>query len=323
MSVSTTESGLIGRLFDTAHQDHEIEVGPGMALPTKQQLLWIESGRVGADLERVDAALGWTDVLAHLTKPGDRPKISLAEDFVRIRVIGLAKGNADPTPVVLDLIAAPNIVVTVHDDAIEGLGVPLDVQEGETTLGALDAPAFTAVLLDGLLTGYFHAIEALERRIDELDERALRETRPHDILAELVALRRQIAVLRRPLSAQRDVFHSLERPGLVLGNSIEASWPLVADRFRQAMDSVENARELLVGSFDIAMTKAGQRTNDIMRVLTVISSVLLPAVVVAGVMGMNFKVGLFDDPNNFFLVVAAMAALAAIILLLARARRWV
>jgi Mg2+ and Co2+ transporter CorA len=89
------------------------------------------------------------------------------------------------------------------------------------------------------------------------------------------------------------------------------------------MDAVENARELLVGSFDIAMTKAGQRTNDIMRVLTVISSVLLPAVVVAGVMGMNFKVGLFDDPGNFFLVIAAMAALAVAILLMARWRRWV
>jgi Mg2+ and Co2+ transporter CorA len=174
-----------------------------------------------------------------------------------------------------------------------------------------------------MLTGYFHVIETVERRIDGLDERALRASRPDEILVDLVALRRQIATLRRSLSAQRDVFYSLERPGLVLGDSVEASWPLVADRFRQVMESVENARELLVGSFDIAMTKAGQRTNDIMRTLTVISSVLLPAVVVAGVMGMNFKVGLFDDPNNFFLVIAAMAGLAAAIVVFARFRRWI
>ena len=314
---------LIGRLFDTGSDDQEIEVGPGMTLPRKHQLLWIESGTAGADLERVDDALGWTDVLTHLAQPGDRPKIAVTPDFVRLRVVGLEKGTPHPKAVVLDLVAAPNIVVTVHDEPIAGLAVPIEVQEGETTLGALDAAAFTAMLLDGVLTGYFHAIEALERRIDNLDERALRASRADDILAELVELRRAIATLRRPLSSQRDVFHALERPGLVLGDSVEASWPLVADRFRQAMDSVENARELLVGSFDIAMTKAGQRTNDIMRVLTVISSVLLPAVVVAGIMGMNFKVGLFDDPNNFFVVVAAMAALAAIILLLARLRHWI
>jgi magnesium transporter len=270
----------------------------------------------------VDAALGWTDVLAHLAKPGDRPKIVVTADFVRIRVFGMSPGKGDPKPVVLDLVAAPNIVVTVHDTPIEALGLPVDVHEAETTFGALDAPAFTATLLDGMLSGYFHVIETVERRIDALDEHALRASKPDEILAELVALRRQIATVRRSLSSQRDVFYSLERPGLVLGDSVEASWPLVADRFRQAMDSVENARELLVGSFDIAMTKASQRTNDIMRVLTVISSVLLPAVVVAGVMGMNFKVGLFDDPNNFFIVVAAMAGLAAFILLLARFRRW-
>ena len=321
--MTKPKSAIIGRLFDTANDDHEIEVGPGMALPKKEQLLWIETGRSSTDLERVDAALGWTDVLSHLSRPGGRPRIALTPEFVRIRVVGMEKDQADPGPVALDLVAAPNIVVAVHDAPIDGLGLPVDVHEAETTLGALDAPAFTAMLLDGMLTGYFHAVEAVERRIDELDERALRSSRPDDMLAELVALRRQIATLRRALSPQREVFYSLERPGLVLGDSVEASWPLVADRFRQAMESVENARELLVGSFDIAMTKAGQRTNDIMRLLTVISSVLLPSVVVAGVMGMNFKVGLFDDPQNFFVVVAAMVALAVAILLSARFRRWI
>ncbi|MEO8626063.1 MAG: CorA family divalent cation transporter [Candidatus Limnocylindrales bacterium] len=321
--MTRAKSKLTGRLFDAANDDQEIEVGAGMALPKKNQLLWIESGRASTDLERVDAALGWADVLSHLTEPGSRPKIALTKEFVRIRVVGMEKHQADPKPVVLDLVAAPNIVVTVHDDPIEGLDLPLDVQEGETTFGALDAPAFTAMLLDGMLTGYFQAVENVEREIDELDERALRSSRPEDMLAELVALRRQIAILRRALSPQREVFYSLERPGLVLGDSVETSWPLVGDRFRQAMEAVENARELLVGSFDIAMTKAGQRTNDIMRVLTVISSVLLPAVVVAGVMGMNFKAGIFDAPENFFVVIAAMAALAGAILVFARIRRWI
>jgi Mg2+ and Co2+ transporter CorA len=317
------QTRLIGRLFDTVNEDREIEIGPGMAMPKKQQLLWIDAGRDPAHLERVDAALGWTGVLTRLAKPGSRPKISVAADFVRVRVVGIESEQAQPSSITLDVIAAPNIVVTVHDRPIDGLGLPLDVTEGETTFGALDAPAFTAVLLDGVLTGYFHAIEGIERRIDELDQRALRATRADDLLVELVELRGEIAVLRRALGPQREVFYSLERPGLVLGDSVEASWPLVADRFRQAVESVENARELLVGSFDIAMSKMGQRTNDIMRMLTVISSVLLPAVVVAGVMGMNFKVGIFDEPQNFFVVIAAMAALAGAILVFARLRRWI
>src|SRR5574338_45832 len=153
--MTPRHSGLVGRLFDTASDDREIEVGPGMAMPKKNQLLWIDTGRAAADLERADAALSWADVLGHLTEPGSRPKIALTPDFVRIRVIGVAKDDAAPKPVVLDLIAARNVVVTVHDAPIQGLGLPVDVREGETTFGALDAPAFTAMLLDGMLTGYF------------------------------------------------------------------------------------------------------------------------------------------------------------------------
>ncbi len=70
------------------------------------------------------------------------------------------------------------------------------------------------------------------------------------------------------------------------------------------------------------MTRTGQRTNDIMRVLTVVSSVLLPAVVVGGVTGMNFHPTFFDEPSYFFIVVAGMVVLAVATLLFARRRGW-
>jgi Mg2+ and Co2+ transporter CorA len=115
----------------------------------------------------------------------------------------------------------------------------------------------------------------------------------------------------------------LERPGLVMNDSEQAGWPLLADRFTQAIEAVENARELLLGCFDILISRSGQRTNNIMKVLTVVSSVLLPAVVIAGIMGMNFMAPLFDEPNNFYIVIGATVVLAISILLVARWRRWV
>jgi Mg2+ and Co2+ transporter CorA len=60
-----------------------------------------------------------------------------------------------------------------------------------------------------------------------------------------------------------------------------------------------------------------------MRALTVVSAVLLPAVVLAGIMGMNFDLPFFDDPKNFWLVVAAMPAFAVLILAVARFRGWI
>ena len=88
------------------------------------------------------------------------------------------------------------------------------------------------------------------------------------------------------------------------------------------MAAVEALRDGLLGTFDIHMGRVSQRANDVMRILTLLSAVLLPAVVLAGIMGMNFKLGFFDETSNFWLVVAGMVALAVTILGVARLRRW-
>ena len=79
---------------------------------------------------------------------------------------------------------------------------------------------------------------------------------------------------------------------------------------------------MLIGTFEIHMTRTAQRTNDIMRLLTLASVSLLPSVVLAGVMGMNFKVGLFENANLFWAVLLVMVAMALATVAVARWRRW-
>lgn len=311
------------RLYDAKANDHEVEIEAGMKLPGRDQLLWIDVDRDEAQLAKVAQALGISDRLQQLAEARLQARLVQAKEFVRISVIGLENKADKPNPVALDLVALTNVVITVHDRDIEGLGEPLEVVRGETQFGELDESAFVAMMLDALLTGYFRAVDGIERRIDEYDTRALLASVDDDLIGDLVGLRRQIGVIRRALSPQREVFYALERPGLVLGDSESAGWPQIADRFRQAVESVENARELLVGTFDIVISRQGERTNDVMRALTVLSSVLLPAVVIAGLMGMNFKAPIFDDPNNFYVVLIATALLAVVILLFARFKHWI
>ena len=89
------------------------------------------------------------------------------------------------------------------------------------------------------------------------------------------------------------------------------------------MSAVEALRDGLLGTYDIHMGRQAQRTNDVMKALTMVSAVFLPAVVLAGIMGMNFKLPFFDESSNFFLVLGAMAATAAALLAIARWRRWI
>jgi len=169
---------------------------------------------------------------------------------------------------------------------------------------------------------FFEAAEHLEREVDKLDDAALRTER--DILDRLVRMRRQIARVRRILTPQRGVIAEVTRPDFLpaLDERQRGALVQVQERLDMAADAIGNAREMLLGTFDVHMTRTAQRTNDIMRVLTLASVVLLPSVVLAGVMGMNFKVGLFDDPNLFWVVLGVMGVMAVTTLLVARWRGW-
>ena len=100
-------------------------------------------------------------------------------------------------------------------------------------------------------------------------------------------------------------------------------WPGLNERLERAVEAVENLRDLLLGTFDIHMGRAAQDANDVMKVLTLLSAVLLPSVVLAGIMGMNFKLPFFDEANNFWVVVAAMVSFGFAIVIAARWRRWI
>ncbi|MDQ6794104.1 MAG: hypothetical protein M3067_04670 [Chloroflexota bacterium] len=223
----------------------------------------------------------------------------------------------------LDLFARRLVVVTVHDGPVAALREFNDQLRGDTLIGKLDSGSFLAALVDTMLTTYFEPIEAIERDIDDLDEIALRGPNDDDFLVDVLRLRRQVGLLRRTIAPHREALAPLARTDLALDEVLGHPQPQLAERLERVIDAVENARQLLVGSFDIYLGRAAQRTNEVMKALTVLSAVLLPSVVLAGVMGMNFQPDFFNQPANFWLVVGAMVVMAIAILALARARRWV
>jgi magnesium transporter len=122
---------------------------------------------------------------------------------------------------------------------------------------------------------------------------------------------------------QRETLGALTRPDFELHDELGKAWPALVDRLERTIEGVERARGLLIGSSDIYMGRVAQRSNEVVKRLTVVSTVLLPAIVVAGALGMNFSPPFFDDPNNFWVAVGAMAGMSALILIAARIRHWI
>lgn len=313
-------------LYDANGEDREVdlttEAEPEVG---EQQLLWVDvDDRDVDDLAAAARALRLGQgTVQRLAIEDRRARLFRFEDRIVLRLGAVEPDDPDARRHELAMVIARNQVMTVHDGP---LGAVDEFRAGvrqEPELGRLDAVAFAIGIIDAVLTIYFRAVESIERDIDALDELAVRTKREETFLGTVLVLRRRIARLRRTLVPNREALAPLSRPDFELRSDIGSMWPGVLDRLERAIDGVENSRELLVGSFDLYLGRSSQRTNDVMKVLTLVSSILLPSVVLAGIMGMNFKVDFFDNSANFYVVLGAMVVFAVAILGIARWRNWI
>jgi Mg2+ and Co2+ transporter CorA len=318
--------GIRARLYNAQGENLDVELtARAVKELTDDKLLWVDVEAPGAgELDSIGDAFGFSQpIMDALASPDDEARLVRSPAAILLSVISVEERDGRPIPVAVDVVARRNSVVTVHAQPVSALREFESHISDEARLGRLDAGSFMGGLVDTMLGSYRRQVEEIEEQVDRLDEVALRGNDPANFLERVVALRRRAAALRRLLVPQRETFGPLARPDFELHEDLGQPWPGLVDRLEKAISGVERARELLVGSSDVYLGRLGQRANDVMKALTILSAVLLPAVVLAGVMGMNFKLEFFDDPSRFWIVVGAMFGLAALVLGVARFRKWI
>ncbi|HEX7172705.1 MAG TPA: CorA family divalent cation transporter [Candidatus Limnocylindria bacterium] len=289
----------------------------------RDQLLWIDLvAPTDDELSTVRHALALQDdAVASLSQEPGAPGARVRRDGVDV-VVQAPGERLDDEPRQLRVFVGDEWVITCHREPLRFLEEHRRTIQDQREVGRLTPVEFLVSILDWHVDAFFAAAEALEEEVDDLDDAALGTEA--DLLRRLVEMRRRISGVRRMLSPHREVYAELSRPDFLAGMDDRERDALhaVAARLDRAADAVGNARDMLIGTFDVHMTRTAQRTNDVMKVLTLASVVLLPAVVLAGVMGMNFRVAFFDDPNMFWLVIAVMVVLAVGTVVAVRWRGW-
>ncbi len=298
--------------------------------PRDDQLLWADVDLQSAEsLDELWAKLGIAKIIPGLAEVGDRPRVVRHDGIIQLNVTTVG-GGSKFEPITLHCLVGANWVVTLHQgklDLVDDFNKPF---HGDTLLGELDAPAFLSMVLDWQLGGYFSVIEELQSDIDDLDEELLshspnQTTDEVTLLNRLQELRRRVRDLRQTLSPHREVFGLLGHPEsvTVIGSDAASDYERLTERLQLTLDAVDTTREMIVGSFDIFMTRTAQATNDIMKRLTIVSVLLLPAGVIAGIMGMNFTLGIFEESWLFWVTLGVMATLATVTLMVAKRQKWI
>ncbi|MEO8274498.1 MAG: CorA family divalent cation transporter [Chloroflexota bacterium] len=330
MTNDDSADGVRIRLFDADRTDRELTLEQALATKVSaRQLLWVDlTGEADRDdLGRLAKHFDLDDATQHaLAAPAGRPHVELHGMHFHLRVAAEPDPKRPEEIDWLDLVAAPNVVLTRHARRLEFLEATNARIATDASIGELDSAEFVASMLDAIVTTYHGAIDGLEDELDDIDARALARPGTSELFARLVGIRRRIGRLRRLLAAHRELFAALGRPDF--GRGVASADPdvflTVAARFEGAIQSLESTREVVLGSFDILMTRTAQRTNDVMRVLTVATVMALPATITAGFLGMNVIVPVpNDDPAAFWLIVGIVVVFEVVAAAVARWRGWI
>lgn len=299
---------------------------------SSRQLLWIDlSSATPEEQRQVTKLLACKQDFLKVPEgvgAGERPRLANYGARFRLTANAVSLDNATARLVTrpMTLIAGANYVVTVHQAGIEFLDELRNREKGDSTIGALSSESFVASLLDWLLNSYFRAVEVLVHDIDGVEVSILGKRTTPELLATMVAARQRIAELRRILNSHRDVFYGLARPDFMATEQPETKphFEALNLHYERAEDELDNARNLVVGTFELLTARTAQKTNETVRTLTFVTVLMGLLALIAGVMGMNFEMGFFRTGfNGFIIVIGTMLVLAGLAVWIARKRSWI
>ena len=173
------------------------------------------------------------------------------------------------------------------------------------------ADYLTYLLLDTIIDGYFPVVEHYEDRIEALEDMIISNP-DRDTMQEIYDVRRELLALRRLIWPMRNVLNLLMRDhhGIV-SDEVQIYFRDSYDHVIQILEIIEAYRELAASLMDVYMSTMGNKLNEIMKFLTVISTIFIPLTFIVGVYGMNFEnMPELKGEWSYFMVWLVMLAVA-------------
>lgn len=259
------------------------------------EMTWINvAGLHDASLiERLGQALGLHPlVLEDIANASQRPKVEEYDGylFVVLKMLEYDQEQDQTMVEQVSLILGDNYLVSFQEDSndvFDPVRARLRNSAGRLRKFAADYLAYA--LIDAIVDNYFVVLELMGDRIEGIEEQVAEhpEERPlpeiYRLKREMIALRRAVWPLREVLAMLQHSESSLIRPGTVVYLRD------VYDHTVQMMDTIESMRDLLSGMMDIYLSGLSNRMNEIVKVLTIFSTIFIPLTFLAGVYGMNFR----------------------------------
>jgi magnesium transporter len=285
-SIAITSRGEI-------HTDLQIEQFSQL-LKDKRALLWVDlsgesNGRFEPILRDIFAfhPLAIDDALVE----SHVPRVDDWGEYIYVILRGVWMDGTDALEVhipELDIFLGPNFLVTYHDKPMEVIDEIWELCQRDQRFLNQGAANLFYHLADELVNQYLAVIEHMDERIDDLEGEIFGDPK-REVLNQIFRLKRALLTLRRTLLPQREVFNKLSRGDFkLIEEPHRVYFRDVYDHMVRFQEINENLRELISGALDTYLSVVNNRMNDIMKTLTIITTLFMPLSFLTGFFGMNF-----------------------------------
>jgi magnesium transporter len=293
------------------------------------KISWINIGGIRkADVEAISNHFGIHSLLVEdILSVEQRPKVDEIDNvlFALLNMLYFNKQKVCVETEQVSIVLGKNFVLSFQDDAERDVFnlVREKLKIANSKLRTSDADYLCYTLLDTIVDHYYLVMEQLGEKLESLEEEIIRRSSTRS-LARINALRKELIVLKRNVAPVRDIVYGIVRSDSeLIGERTTKYFKDVYDHIVQAVDLAENYRDMMMNLQDLYLSNVNLKTNEVMKVLAIVTCLLAPATVIGGIFGMNFDVIPYAHQKwGFMLAVGLMIIIPIIMIWVFKKRGW-
>jgi magnesium transporter len=299
---------------------HAAEVEPQWLLPKSGYFVWVNLQCPTEEEARILAEpFGFHELaIEDALKEIQTPKIESYDGHLYLILHGIDFSAAKHTFATheVDIFLGEQFLVTVHDEFSRSVSRMAEVCARNELVLAEGPAALLHRIVDGMVDNYRPEVDKLEARLDEI-ERHVFDSPSQDDIREILGLKRDVASLRRVVAPQRDVVGRLSRREFPqISEALSYRFRDVFDHLVRLAEEANLYHDRVTSLLDAHLSFTSNRLNQVMKTLTVISTIFLPLTVLTGMFGMNVPFPVFPggEPAQFWWIVGIMLAIGGLML---------
>lgn len=265
-------------------------------------------------------------VLEDMLNTRARPKFEVFEDYAYLSFKTIAADEPDGRLRVeqVSIVLGQNVVVSIQEAPGDVLEPVRERIRKDGRIRQLGADYLAYALVDVVVDGYYGVLERLDERAEYLEEQVLALPTP-ETLRDVHELKRNMVEFRHALWPLRELVLRVEREETpLIDRSVIIFFRDIYDHTVQMIETLESLRDVVAGMLDIYLSSVSYRLNEIIKVLTIFSTIFMPLTFLVGVYGMNFRY----QPElqyhwGYPILWVVMIGIVVTMLVYFRRRRWI